>query len=325
MDGSIPNSFTVPAKLDAAAINDAEIENDAKLDTTYGVSDNVTVKYDDAVPPTQMRLSYSPTTHPTVKFRGESYKPTAVIYYHGSDDASPIHGWTGVNGWVSVPGVKGEVVIEHTSDNGKNTLYIHIMTVGVDDIARGVSKAAEIFQDRGSGGTPPPFTANDILPKKPFLFYVNGTTTSIVIIPSHSCYIEIPIQYLKKGNGADRFSSASLYNSDGDIKYRYSSELPTNKGTQLMDQDIYIDCNPVGAGEEVSPTKMWDEMQGGLPGSDPNKQNTKNSGVMIYMVLLSIIIPLVLVCIFWFVFKKMTEYLRYGSTASSTTAINMSA
>ena len=314
-----PTSFSPPSDLNNTAINGATIDNNSRLETNYNVSDNVIVTYDnddndddDATAPTNMRLSYSPTTHLTVNFRGVEYKPTAVIYYHGSNDKSPIHKWNGVGVDGDPEDCNGEVVIEHKSSGGTQKLHIHIMTVTTTNIGSGISKAAEIFAGSGTGiargATQQPFTANDILPRKPFLFYENGDTKSIVIIPTdNSCYIEIPSSYVD--GFTDSSDGLSINPSIG--QYQYSSELPAYGKTQMMDDEIYIDCNPVYEGDISEPYKMWETpgMDGKVP-SASTQATAKEKMLMVYTYALPIIIPLIMLLVFWLSLRFATAYMK---------------
>jgi hypothetical protein len=307
------DSYTIPGIINTETVNSADITNDSKFETSYHVSENVAAVYDDTTP-TLMSLSYSSSTTPATSFRGTKYNPVCVTYFHG-----PIHSFSeGAYGNLEED-KKGEIVIKHTEYQGGNkTLFVHIPTISTTTNIYGISKAAEIFQSRGDGEDNPPFTANDILPRKPFLYYENGTTTSIVIIPTdNTCYIEIPDEYLSEFAPA---SSLSVTLDDTDrLKYKYSSELPAY-GTHLLKDEIYIDCNPAGASDDT----MWapkgsvaEDLLDGGAGSADMEAKAKTSAMYVWMVILSILIPLILICCFWYLFKFITRYLKPTGSASA--------
>ena len=305
--------YTIPGEINSVAVNGADITNGSKFETSYHVSENVAAVYDDENAPTLMSLSYSSSTTPATSFRGTKYNPVCVTYFNG-----PIHSFKVGDYGDKDDSKKGEIVIKHTEYQGGNkTLFVHIPTISTNTNIYGVSKAAEIFQQRGGMGEEnPPFTANDILPRKPFLYYENGTTTSIVIIPTdNTCYIEIPDEYLTE----KKFVPANISTTDTDLKYKYSSELPAY-GTHLLKDEIYIDCNPAGASDDTfwaqNGSVAGDLLDGGV-GSADMEAKAKTSAMYVWMVILSMIIPIVIVVMFWYLFKVITRYLKLSGSASA--------
>ena len=301
-------TYTIPGSIDSSTVNDALITNNSKFETSYHVSSNVGATYDSPTSPTSMSLSYSSSTSPATSFMGTKYNPVSVAYFHGT-----IHECN-VGGYAGATGTKGEIVIKHVSvDTGGNkTLFVHIPTISTDSNLHGVSKAAEIFQGRGDGEANPPFTANDILPRKPFLYYGEKTnTTSIVIIPTdNTCYVEIPDEYLTRFTPAENLSTSS------DLTYNYSSELPAY-GTHLLKDDIYIDCSPTGASDTTEWAAAQDITQVGLDGLEVDETASKEKMMYVWMIILSILVPLILVILFWYFFKFITGYLKPSGTTSS--------
>jgi len=304
-------TYTIPGSIDSVTVNGAPITNGSKFETSYHVSSNVGATYDS--PTTIMSLSYSSSTSPATSFMGTKYNPVSVAYFHGT-----IHECK-VGDYKDKAGKKGEIVIKHVSvdTGGSKTLFVHIPTISTDSNLHGVSKAAEIFQGRGEGKENPEFTANDILPRKPFLYYGEKTnTTSIVIIPTdNTCYIEIPDEYLAKF----KFTPAeNLSNANGNLEYKYSSELPAY-GTHLLKDDIYIDCSPTGASETTDWAATRDITQAGLDGLDAEaaEDATRKTMMYVFFIILSILVPLVLIVCFWYFFKFITGYLKPSGTASS--------
>lgn len=302
-------TYTIPGSINSSTVNDAPITNGSKFETSYHVSSNVGATYDSPTSPTSMSLSYSSSTSPATSFMGTKYNPVSVAYFHGTIHECKVGGYAGATG------TKGEIVIKHVSvDTGGNkTLLVHIPTISTDSNLHGISKAAEIFQGRGDGEANPPFTANDILPRKPFLYYVNGSTTSIVIIPTdNTCYVEIPDEYLKG------FASATnLSTPNSTLAYKYSSELPAY-GTHLLKDDIYIDCSPTGASDTTEWAAAQDITQAGLDGLDAEaaEDATRKTMMYVFFIILSILVPLVLIVCFWYFFKFITGYLKPSGTTS---------
>lgn len=217
---------------------------------------------------TGMKLTYTPIGS-FVKFDETLYKPTAVVYYHG-DVSTPIHGWSRLSGETSTE--MGEIVIKHddiAETDPNKELHIHIMTKSnPNTIGFNSTKAMEIFNGRTSSGGPA-FTADAILPRKPFLYYVHGDITNIVIIPNHNdnnSYIEIP-ENLLGGVSADPNSFVS--NTIDGLTWMYSTDLP--KG-QMLDEEIYIDCNPVGENDILEPIKFWSHID-----PDPSSHTHKGT------------------------------------------------
>ena len=317
---SVVPVYKIPdtGSIKQSTLIDAPIVSGTKLETDYRLSETVVCAVGanksnaDSTQCDYMVLSYDDPVS-NVSFKDVKYIATRVIYCN-----TPIHATDIVAG----TGTTGEIVIEHKS-NGK-TLNIHIPTVNITETVTGVSKAAEIFQDRLTPGgtasspptiasTQPSFSANNILPRKPFLVYEDTATsiTSIVIIPTdESCYISIPSTY------SDMFANATLNaftdSTLVDDTYKYSSELPVYKTTQLIDQDIFINCNPVGAEDMLSPTQIYDNNTSYTSNEDAVAA-ANESLFMILIIIGSILVPLIMICVFWYIFKCITKYMKIDS------------
>jgi hypothetical protein len=302
--------FIVPNEISSNTINQATIKS-AKFETAYHESANVMTTFDLLTNPTSMTLSYSSSTKPATSFDGVKYNPVNVTYYHGT-----IHRFHEVGDYTSkIDNQKGEIVIRHTSveNSGHKILLVHIPTIATDDTSiYGVSKAAEIFQGRKDGEIGPPFTADDILPRKPFLYYVNGNTTSIVIIPSNNtCYVEIPSKYLTELKFPTTTKPITHSTLDS-IAIHYSSELPSY-GTNLLKDEIYIDCNPAGSSDYTEFAEKGSVAEDLVNGGG---SAVKTSAAYGWMIVLSMLIPLIFIVCFWFIFTYITEYLRAAGKKS---------
>jgi hypothetical protein len=232
--GKIIQQSLQEKKLDISAKNVAG-KCDFKCSYTFKYSESASVAKNNEI---MISLTYDSTNEPPVVFNQQKYNVESIKITSPS-----IHMFNGN----SLP---GELIITHNPVNGGNSLDVCIpLKSSIES-----SKASQIITDiitkvvataPSSGDSTNlnmTFNLQNIVPRKPFFYYTQGTTDTIVFgeleaIPLKSGMISI-LQKIIKPYPVDMPPTQLFYNAIG----------PTS-GLQIGN-GIYISCKPTGSSKE---------------------------------------------------------------------------
>jgi len=235
----------------------APIDIDAeKQSGTCDLKCNYQFRYSDSISTATNRgdyisINYEPTSSaPPVRFNAYEYSVSEMRIYTPS-----LHTYNDTK-------AAGECVIVHTSSSGNYPLLVCV-PIGVGDSAskasqylsnviKTMSKTAPV--DKDSTQIPQSFNLDDFVPSKPFYSYTGtqpyqpcqGKNNYVVFTPSDSA-CSVSSQVLETLRSVIQ---ENAYTTNTSTPFFYNSAGP-GQSLNFGNDDIYIDCQPVGESEET--------------------------------------------------------------------------
>lgn len=228
-------------------IHDISGKCDLKCDYSFNYSDSTCVATNRG---DYIKLSYDETPSPPAKYNSADYFVSEVRIYTKS-----LHSFNGEK-------TDGEYIIVHNSTSGKTPLLVcvPIQISGnnstnsniITTIINAMSATAPT-EDDSTTVKISDYNLNNIVPNKPFFSYTgqqpfqpcSGKVEFIVFSPAqYSC--DITQASFDKLNNIIR---NNVYDVSTGTPFYYNKDGP-NSNTLSGDDQIYIDCQPVGSSEE---------------------------------------------------------------------------
>ena len=233
--------------LSKAGTCDTKCDYNFKYNTSYCSVSNkgiyISVAYDAGNAP---QVTYNTRGYNVKEFR--IYSPSAHTYGQRKQQVA-------------------EIVIIHTPVNGGNNLIVSVParsdeysstskgSVLINNIILGVAKNAPSAGETATLSLIKPFTLNDVVPKKsyfsytgPDAFYNCSQTVDYIAFTPENSNISITSDTLKQMNKI--ITSSKIVASPGSVDVPlFLNEKGAN--SSKMDDEIYIDCQPVGNSSET--------------------------------------------------------------------------
>ena len=233
--------------LSKAGTCDTKCDYNFKYNTSYCSVSNkgiyISVAYDAGNAP---QVTYNTRGYNVKEFR--IYSPSAHTYGQRKQQVA-------------------EIVIIHTPVNGGNNLIVSVParsdeysstskgSVLINNIILGVAKNAPSAGETATLSLIKPFTLNDVVPKKSYFsytgpdsFYNCSQTVDYIAFTPENSNISITSDTLKQMNKI--ITSSKIVASPGSVDVPlFLNEKGAN--SSKMDDEIYIDCQPVGNSSET--------------------------------------------------------------------------
>lgn len=265
---------------------------DLKCSYTFKYSESVSVAKNNGI---MISLTYDSANEPAVVFNQEKYNVGDIKLTSPS-----IHMFNGKS-------LSGELIITHNPVNGGNLLDVCIplkssieTSTASEIITDIITKVAATAPSSGdSTNLNMKFNLQNIVPRKPFFYYTQGTTDTIVFgeleaIPLKSDTIST-LQKIIKPYEVDIPQTQLFYNTNG----------PTS-GVQVGN-GIYISCQPTSSSKEETAVE-YDKMT-----SSSTNNLKKILENPIFQTLIYILIGCILLVIVFYVIKVVYDYSTTGT------------
>lgn len=267
---------------------------DLKCSYTFKYSESVSVAKNNGI---MISLTYDSANEPAVVFNQEKYNVGDIKLTSPS-----IHMFNGKS-------LSGELIITHNPVNGGNLLDVCIplkssieTSTASEIITDIITKVAATAPSSGdSTNLNMKFNLQNIVPRKPFFYYTQGTKDTIVFgeleaIPLKSDTIST-LQKIIKPYEVDIPQTQLFYNTNG----------PTS-GVQVGN-GIYISCQPTGSSKEDTAIE-YDKMTSTSSSTNNLKKILENP---IFQTLIYILIGCILLVIVFYVIKVIYDYSATGT------------
>jgi len=267
---------------------------DLKCSYTFKYSESVSVAKNNGI---MISLTYDSANEPAVVFNQEKYNVGDIKLTSPS-----IHMFNGKS-------LSGELIITHNPVNGGNLLDVCIplkssieTSTASEIITDIITKVAATAPSSGdSTNLNMKINLQSIVPRKPFFYYTQGTTDTIVFgeleaIPLKSDTIST-LQQIIKPYEVDIPQTQLFYNTNG----------PTS-GVQVGN-GIYISCQPTGSSKEETAIE-YDKMSSTSSSTNNLKKILENP---IFQTLIYILIGCILLVIVFYVIKVVYDYSATGT------------
>jgi len=267
---------------------------DLKCSYTFKYSESVSVAKNNGI---MISLTYDSANEPAVVFNQEKYNVGDIKLTSPS-----IHMFNGKS-------LSGELIITHNPVNGGNLLDVCIplkssieTSTASEIITDIITKVAATAPSSGdSTNLNMKINLQNIVPRKPFFYYTQGTTDTIIFgeleaIPLKSDTIS-KLQQIIKPYEVDIPQTQLFYNTNG----------PTS-GVQVGN-GIYISCQPTSSSKEETAVE-YDKMSSTSSSTNNLKKILENP---IFQTLIYILIGCILLVIVFYVIKVIYDYSATGT------------